>query len=81
MISTSIRPCPSCGHESDLLWPPLTLRDWFAGLAMQGLLTSGQKDFGIKVVQEHGIDRDERITISERAYELADALLTQRGRT
>jgi hypothetical protein len=46
------------------------LRDWFAGLAMQGLLQSFNGDFELD---------DELLT--NRAYELAEAMMESRNDT
>ncbi len=46
--------------------PKLNLRDWFAGLAMQGLLAS-DSEFGMSVED-----------VSSNAYEQADAMLKER---
>lgn len=43
------------------------LRDWYAGLAMQGILNSFTGDFPL----EAGL-------LADRAYELADAMMVER---
>lgn len=52
--------------------PGMSLRDWFAGLAMQGLLAA----------QIHGFnDRPANGPFASMAYEMADAMLKARGST
>ena len=65
---------PKAGHEwSDMEWVPapdqtgMTLRDYFAAKAMQGLLS------GLESGNEHQV-----ILIPNIAYELADAMLRER---
>jgi len=43
------------------------LRDWYAGMAMQGILTSFKGDFPL-----------EPELLAERSYELADAMMEAR---
>ena len=51
-------------------WSGMTLRDWFAGLAMQGFLAA----------QIHGFnDRPASGPFASMAYEMADAMLKVRG--
>lgn len=48
--------------------PGMTLRDWFAGMAIQGLIASeGDGQYTLPLA-------------AARAYELADAILKERGR-
>ena len=48
--------------------PPMTLRDWFAGLAMQGIWAAG--------VPSDATFKD----IAEKAYRAADSMLKERER-
>lgn len=47
--------------------PSIELRDWFAGLAMQGMLASGDQH-----------DANTSSVLSEDAYKIADAMLKAR---
>ena len=47
----------------------MTLRDWFAGQALVGLLAAG--------AEKHGVDAG----FSEVAYKHADLMLTERGKS
>ena len=69
---------PETARPTKYIWTGgMTLRDWFAGKAMQGLIST---DVGWKVIIEQakdkGIERAE--VVADCAYELADALLAQR---
>ncbi len=55
---------PFIDSTSPLEHPGMTLRDWFAGMAMQGICASGP-----------GISNP---VIAAEAYALADAMLKQR---
>lgn len=54
----------------------MTLRDYFAGLAMQGLLSN--KHMGDAAL--HGSAQELLKEISEAAYEFADTMLAERER-
>lgn len=55
----------------------MTLRDWFAGMALQGLL-AGQRD--VILIEAGARDFPEAVScVSEEAYFYADAMLKQRG--
>lgn len=59
--------------------PCTSLRDWFAGLAMQALL-SNSHDKIVKVFSKHGESAD--VAFAESAYSFADAMLKARfGKT
>ena len=60
-------PKPEPAFPSNPMWgrTGMTLRDWFAGMALQGLIGSPRK-----------LSPSE--TISGRAYELADAMIKER---
>lgn len=47
-----------------------TMRDYYAGLAMQGLIASNDQGAGDRIMD-----------IPEYAYEIADAMLAERDRT
>ena len=52
-------PCPNYTRNDGL-----TKRDWFAGMALQGLLSRPEAHLDL--------------TYAERAYEMADAMLSER---
>jgi len=54
----------------------ISLRDWFAGMALGGLCsaTQGLGDFEICLATKQNRDR----SVTERAYALADAMLAER---
>jgi len=54
----------------------LTLRDYFAAKALQGFIARGETSYG-KRLSDDGTS-SQPITISERCYELADAMLEER---
>lgn len=58
----------------------MSLRDWFAGLAMQGLLESmedsGQACAILQVADDHELEVNQMI--AEMAYKSADAMLAAR---
>ena len=87
-----------CLNERNDTWgevfttPGMTLRDWFAGMALQGLLTQRQEksDYGMSdedggivykgmftTNSRHGSDADEA---ARDAYEFADEMLAARER-
>lgn len=68
---------PCCGDPStDQMVHGMNLRDWFAGMALQGLLSNSNASV-VKAFGKHGIDAD--IAFAESAYAFADALIKQRG--
>ena len=62
------RGAPLGGFEE---FPGMTLRDWFAGQALSGLLASGKWD-------NHGAGFDDFIAI--HAVNIADAMLAERAK-
>lgn len=52
----------------------MTLRDYFANSAMQGMITAKLNDPSFSL----GVDNDNNKTIALVSYELADAMLKQR---
>jgi len=58
-------------------YPGMTLRDWFAGQAMQGLLAEPQPDDG---EPELGLGREYATNAAKAAYRLADAMLAERSK-
>lgn len=61
---------PSHGSMGEVVCEGMLLRDWFAGMALQGLLASGvSKD----------VPRALRRDIADRAYLYADAMLFAKG--
>lgn len=56
--------------------PDMTLRDWFAGMAIQGLLAGDLLRWkkGIKVFDENNLN----VFVAELSYTLADSLIIQR---
>ena len=70
---------PSCSKYDGVLQEGMTLRDYFANSAMQGIMTN--QDFLILVLkQANGLEAS-NIAISKEAYGLADAMLKQRELT
>jgi len=55
----------------DIHWPGMTLRDYFAGQALAGILATGAGE---------GDDQHLRRVIAYDAYAYADAMLTERNR-
>lgn len=58
-------------HEGDQMHsgaPGMTLRDYFAAKAMQGFCANGPENF------------EDMEQVAEQSYELADYMLSQRGR-
>ena len=65
---------------TDIPYDGMSLRDWFAGMALQGLY-SNSNDVFITVVGKDALKRGESTTeqtFSRIAYEAADSMLTQR---
>lgn len=54
--------------EGEFMSPGMTLRDWFAGQALAGWMSSFTPDCGVKAKN-----------CAELAYELADAMLAARN--
>ena len=56
----------------------MSLRDWFAGMALNGMLSS---DAGIEAISRIGRENNKTPTCSSAiaAYEVADAMLAERG--
>ncbi len=57
---------------NDQIVPGMELRDWFAGMALQGMLAHNRNGQGYRprTLEQHWHN-----AISEEAYELADAML------
>ena len=53
--------------------PGMTLRDYFAGQALAGMLAHGTR-----YKPREGADRNWHVAIADEAYELADAMLAAR---
>lgn len=58
-------------------WPGMVLRDWFAGLALSGLLAEPQPDDG---EPELGLGRNYAANAAAAAYRIADAMLAERAK-
>jgi len=56
-------------RKSKLLLDKITLRDWFAGMALQG------------VAKFDGSDAESLQKVAEQAYQYADAMLAERNKT
>jgi len=56
--------------------PGMTLRDWFAGQALSGLLAEPQPEDG---EPELGVGRDYAAKAAQAAYRIADAMLAERA--
>lgn len=52
--------------------PGMSLRDWFAGMAVAGALNSQAAEVRLRLVPE---------SLAREAYALADALIAERGKT
>lgn len=63
-------PQVSTNPDGDLYQPGMTLRDYFAAKAMQGMMADGQV---MKLVGD--------LDLAKTAYEMADAMLKARGNT
>jgi hypothetical protein len=50
----------------------ITIRDWFAAMALQGVVAKGLDVIGDRVVSE----QDRNLMLARRAYGLADAMLS-----
>ena len=61
------------GQWSDSWSPGMTLRDWFAGMAMQGALAAGFKDGAGRM--------DWHYLLATGAYQIADMMLAAREAT
>jgi hypothetical protein len=57
-------------HEQHRAYYGMTLRDWFAGMAMQGALATGYKEGAGRM--------DWHYMLSTGAYQIADAMLKAR---
>ncbi|MCA9168611.1 MAG: hypothetical protein KDB23_13140 [Planctomycetales bacterium] len=55
----------------------VTVRDWFAAMALQGLVAKGLEVMGDRVVSE----QERNLIMARRAYALADAMLIAVGET
>jgi hypothetical protein len=72
---------PGMDHQTPLFPPPLgaknagiTIHDWLAALAMQGLLMHG-----MKVSADRALTEDEKDNqLAERAYKIANAMVRTR---
>lgn len=63
---------PTTGPE---VYYGMTLRDWFAGMAMQGILASDMKLH----VEGRPIERTPNV-IADAAYQQADAMIAERNK-
>jgi hypothetical protein len=54
--------------------PGMSLRDWFAGQALAGLASDGER---LNAVHEYGDDPAQAVALA--AYAIADAMLRARG--
>lgn len=67
----------TCGnHQTGDAWPGMTLRDWFAGRALSGLLAEPQPEDG---EPELGLGRDYAANAAQAAYRIADAMIAERS--
>lgn len=59
-------------HDRDPVYDPgMSLRDWFAGMALQGMIAAYWEG-------ERGPNADESKTMTRGAYQFADAMLRER---
>jgi hypothetical protein len=73
-------PCDASGHSAQGYPYPengMTLRDWFAGRAISGLLAEPQPEDG---EPELGLGRDYAANAARAAYRIADAMLSERAK-
>lgn len=72
-------PTPILGSEGTLLGcvHGMSLRDWFAGMALNGKLASESADFICRGNADKGLTREDVMAID--CYKLADAMLKARG--
>lgn len=71
------------GAHGDLLHPAepgMTLRDWFAGQALAGLLASGADERGGLLPEGANEDDDRVAQWSVSSYLYADAMLAERAK-
>ena len=63
-----------------VLKPGMSLRDWFAGMAMQALLASTGHDTQSIALLVTATEQDQAVdeTLAGRAYDFADAMLAAR---
>jgi hypothetical protein len=59
--------------HSDMDWPGMTLRDWFAGQALAGLMANANMPFA----PDYAEVEPEQIGVA--AYDIAEAMLAARG--
>lgn len=70
---------PIPGLEAYEEFKGMTLRDWFAGQALQGML--GDSKTLSALIQVHGMEGDgTRASIAEISYLLADAMIAERSK-
>jgi hypothetical protein len=62
-------------HAGDDVQPGMSLRDWFAGQALSGMLAHSTR-----YKPREGAPANWHQAIAEEAYELADAMLAERAR-
>lgn len=58
----------------------MTLRDWYAGMALQGLLSEGLRDAANNALATGLCSKDDTVSdgVSKLSYTLADAMLEAR---
>ena len=64
------------GKVERILHPGMTLRDWFAGMALQGMLSSGYESAIEQVSKALGEPASN--ALASASYGFADAMLKQR---
>lgn len=79
LSSPAAFPTPILGSEGTLLGcvHGMSLRDWFAGMALNGNLACESPDFCCKPNSDKGLTREDVMAID--CYKLADAMLKARG--
>ena len=60
--------------------PGMSLRDWWAGLAMQGMMSDGNIMDAVGIAAKIQ-GKTMRVLLTEKAFETADAMLAERRRT
>ena len=65
------------GQWSDSWSPGMTLRDWFAGKALVGMMASDPPNWN----DSGGLKKSEVRAVAQEAYQMADAMLAAREAT
>ena len=69
-------PQPICDDHGETMTPGMSLRDWFAGMALQGILSNNNLNCYWKECEKEEC----AIKNTETAYRLADAMIAERAK-